>query len=385
MPKSKRGAGEGTYYMDGDLFAWKIRAGGVPVVRKAATQKALKTKVRAVLAEMEERGGPQTRTERAATVGGYLTDWLETFVRPNRAAKTYRQYEQIVRNYIAPAIGRIRMADLRAGDVQRMINDLQSPSIGTGPDGTPVVIDALSPTTAGIARVVLRRAMNVAVKQRLILANPVDGTEPPRRGLKQLRAMTPEQSETFLRAAAASGSRYAPALILLASCGLRISECIGLMWTDVDGPQIHVRRTLEWQSGAWNLSPTKTKRGNRTVPLNAAAAAALRDQAAMAAADRERIGDEHLSHGLIFTTETGRPMIERNVQRAMDAVLKSAGLPHFGLHDLRRTFGTTLARRGVPVHVLQALMGHENPQTTMTHYLSAFDTDMAAAVALLDA
>jgi len=77
----------------------------------------------------------------------------------------------------------------------------------------------------------------------------------------------------------------------------------------------------------------------------------------------------------VFATPTsGRPM---GLTRLMERYRKSlarAGLPvAFSFHDLRHTFGTTMARAGVPVTTIQAWMGHADIQTTQIymHYAPA--------------
>lgn len=43
----------------------------------------------------------------------------------------------------------------------------------------------------------------------------------------------------------------------------------------------------------------------------------------------------------------------------------------FSFHDLRRTFGTNLANKGISPKVLQKLMGHASLETTMKYYVNA--------------
>lgn len=49
-------------------------------------------------------------------------------------------------------------------------------------------------------------------------------------------------------------------------------------------------------------------------------------------------------------------------------------------HSLRRTCGTELARRGVPLHVVAAVLRHETPATTMHYYTAVSDEDLRKAV-----
>lgn len=376
---TQRGRGEGTYYQDGDLFAWRLKVDGRSVVRKAKTQKELRAKVKAALREMDERGGLLSKVDRAMTTGAYLDHWLATFVKPNRARKTYRQYEQMVRLYMKPALGAIRLQALKGSDVQTMLNDLREARYRLDEGGErKIARKALANATIQTVRVVLRRALNVAIKQRLILVNPVDVTERPKAATRRERAMNPEQLRAMMSVLETDASRYAPLLTILVTTGLRITEALALQWEDVGEDArshkvVSVRKRLEWTGGSYALEPLKTDRSRRTIPLSPVAVAAL--ARCVPGATRE---------GFVFRTATGAPMMERNVQRALtDVILRKAGLPHFSLHDLRRTFGSTLANAGVPVHVLQALMGHETSATTLGHYTNAFGADLASAVGVI--
>lgn len=370
-----RGRGEGTYYKDGELFAWRLKTPTGNIVRKAKTQKDLRKKVKQVQTEIEERGGGLTAEERATTIAGWLNRWLETYVKPHRAAKTYRQYEQLVRLYMVPLIGKKKMGDVRGADVQDMLNALTD--------------RGLSSTTVGLVRSVFRRALNVAKRQKLILSNPVEATERPKAQTRRERAMTPEQRQIFIAALESSTSRYAPLLTVLLATGVRIGEGLGLrecdLINDSGKPAIFIQEQLTWaKGGTWSLERLKTARSVRTVPLNRLAKTALERMKAIRSTDQMRLGAKWPGHDFLFVTETGKPTKERNVQRALDAILSNAELGHFSLHDLRRTFGTTLANKGVAVHVLQTLMGHESITTTLTHYVSAYRDGMSEAVDLVE-
>jgi integrase len=62
--------------------------------------------------------------------------------------------------------------------------------------------------------------------------------------------------------------------------------------------------------------------------------------------------------------------------RRYRAALTAAGLdPAFRFHDLRHTFGTSIARAGEPVTTIQAWLGHGDLKTTQRymHYAPAAD------------
>ena len=70
------------------------------------------------------------------------------------------------------------------------------------------------------------------------------------------------------------------------------------------------------------------------------------------------------------------------VKRYRKALVAAMLLPTFSFHDLRHTFGTTMARQGVPVGTIQAWMGDADLATTQLymHYAPA-----ARDAAIIDA
>ena len=70
---------------------------------------------------------------------------------------------------------------------------------------------------------------------------------------------------------------------------------------------------------------------------------------------------------------TGQPrrLGEKAIEKITKAVVKKAGVKTIGtVHVFRRTFATRLAERGCPIDILQGLMGHADPATTLKHYVA---------------
>jgi integrase len=366
-------AGEGRYFKDKNgYFAWRLRVDGREITRKAKTQKELKAKVAVVLREVDD-GAPPTE----ATVAQFFDDWLTTAVQPSRARKTFVGYESAVRLYIAPTIGGVRLRDLTFRDCQKCIRLADSRGLGGH--------------TAAKIRTVLRRALGVAVRRGLIRSNPVDGTEPARIVAREVATPSPAEVAAIIAEATrtrelltrpgefAPAHRYGAVAVVLACTGLRISEALGLADDDA-GDALNVRRQLEHDGDVWRFVPLKTRRSKRVVPLNDQARDALTAWRAVRDDDALRAGADWQKHGLLFTTRNGEPLHPRNVQRTFDAILSAAGLRHYGLHALRRAFGSTLAAQGVPIHVVAALMGHSDVKTTLTFYTTPFAEDSAKAI-----
>ncbi len=71
---------------------------------------------------------------------------------------------------------------------------------------------------------------------------------------------------------------------------------------------------------------------------------------------------------LIFPRSDGKRWGAAHQMRPMQAACKAAGLEPVGFHDLRRTYGARLARKGVPMAVIAEALGHADERITRKHY-----------------
>lgn len=59
------------------------------------------------------------------------------------------------------------------------------------------------------------------------------------------------------------------------------------------------------------------------------------------------------------------------IEKITKGIVKKAGVKTVGtVHVFRRTFATRMSERGCPIEVLQELMGHADPATTLKHYVA---------------
>ena len=90
----------------------------------------------------------------------------------------------------------------------------------------------LSARTVRYTHVVMKSAMQQAVRWRLLFQNPADGLKVPQQPRNDMRALTIDQARTLLKAA--QGTKYGPVLAVALATGMRPSEYLGLKWQDVD-------------------------------------------------------------------------------------------------------------------------------------------------------
>ena len=71
---------------------------------------------------------------------------------------------------------------------------------------------------------------------------------------------------------------------------------------------------------------------------------------------------------LIFPRADGKKWGPAHQIRPMFAACKAAGLDPTGFHDLRRTYGARLARKGVPMTIIAEALGHADERITRKYY-----------------
>ncbi|MGH8220047.1 MAG: tyrosine-type recombinase/integrase, partial [Steroidobacteraceae bacterium] len=121
--------------------------------------------------------------------------------------------------------------------------------------------------------------------------------------------------------------------------GCRLGELLALRVADIEAGRVHVRDSKSGRP--------------RFVPLSGEGVAFFAALAGARSAD-----------ALLF-----EPLSKVQVSRGMRTGCRAAGImPPATFHDLRRTYGSLLINSGVPVHVVQDLLGHADVRTTRRAY-----------------
>lgn len=169
------------------------------------------------------------------------------------------------------------------------------------------------------------------VRRQYLKANPLLALKRPNKTTSRERVLSEEEVKTLLGQTLVNRSRFHDIVSLLLLTGQRKSEISDLQWSEVEG------ETLSFPAVR-----TKNKRSHQ-VPICAMA--------------RELLDTIDGGSAFVFgTKEKDAPFNGWN--RAQLKLLADTGLPHFTLHDLRRTFATMHAKLGTPVHVTERLLNH---------------------------
>lgn len=346
------------------------------------TAKAARDEMKAARRRIE--AGAPVRDSRT-TVADWLAHWRATTLAvSDRKESTRTLYASLSRSYLEPPpFGATPMDRLRPSDIEALILRMRTatkpgPRDADGNPGPPV--RALSDSTIRSTYTVLRAALDGAVRDQLLARNPAALVRRPGVERVEARHLDPDAVTAVLRAAQAS--RYYPALVLIASTGLRKGEALALTWdaVDLDAGSLRVQATISRVGGRLLVTEPKTQRSRRTVPLDAAVVAMLRRHRTAQLAERLRASNQWNDTGLVFTTELGTPVDPRNLLRAMAAAAKAADVAGVGVHTLRHSAAVAWLESGTHIRQVADLLGHSSIAVTGDVYGHGSDVGARAAI-----
>jgi integrase len=288
----------------------EMRAGRDPKAEHAARAKALR--------------------DGATTVGAFAERWLAEYVRPKLKPRTAADYERLIEQRIKPALGHLIVAHVAKDHVLKFHADMKA-----------------TPRRANYALATFRALMTYA--EDCGLRPPM--TNPARR-IKLYRERARERflSEDEIAKAADGiataeregkiGPHAAAGLRLALFTGARSGEITAIEWPHVD-----------WNRKLIRLPDSKTNEP-RTIHLGEAALEVIRTV--------PRVG-----RFIIAGANPDEPY--KNLTRAWILARQYAGLDGVRLHDLRHSYASLAAGRGVSLQMIGKLLGHRVPATTQRY------------------
>lgn len=259
---------------------------------------------------------------------------------------------------------------------QRLANFVLASPLAAAPD---------SPESAPLASQLLatqldqghgRTAEQLYVFLRMCCPRLMDGIRRPKFRRRDPVFVSAEEAGRLLRAAENSPLRLAVWLALC--CGLRRGELAGLRWCDVDPPAgcLHIRNQRQRVKGKGLVDgPPKSASGLREVPVPADLMAMLCDAQLSASAESLLDGQ---NRPYVLSGPSGRGVDPNALDKGFSALCRAAGIK-CTVHGMRHTMATIGSCAGVPLRILQAMLGHASASTTAAYYAHVYDDALTAA------
>ena len=307
-----------------------------------------------------ERKRNSRTTPHRITVAQWLEYWMDTIVRPNRAETTVYAYQKIIDNHINPAMGNVALTDLTAKDIQQYYIDTQR---ATG----------LSSNTLRRHHDLLSSSLRTAVRQDMLLSNPVDRVEPPKSRLYEADFY---DSQNLKRLYMLVGGHWLELVVKLAgSLGLRREEICGLKWESVDFDRrlIHIKEARTAYGATIVQKETKNRSSIRMLYMPEEIYRLMwREKMRQQAEAPLREGDYNPDNHVVLD-RNGAPYSPNALSLAFTRYIKRNNLPRVTLHGLRHSFATVASGQGVSLFDIGKALGHSTPATTGRIYTHLVD------------
>lgn len=199
--------------------------------------------------------------------------------------------------------------------------------------------------------------------------------------LKNLRPLTLDEVQRLL--AAARGHPDEALLIVALATGLRRGELLAVQWQDVDPDQgtLAVRRTLRLISRNEDTHE-EPKTGHRDIVLPGLLIVVLQQHRTRQDDARQAAGTAWQERALVFPAPSGTYRRPDDLSQSVQEIARAADIPLVSFHALRQTTASILISLGVPVQVIQDILGMRRATLPLTLSASSFALHREAAAKL---
>lgn len=373
-----RGHNEGSVYKKRDKWvasvSYKDANGTNKRTTKTFATKREANEGRIALLAKRQQGTDLTPHKR--TVEQFVSEMLDKHFTGDQS--TREGYQRFMRLHVyAYPIGRVELATLKpkmlADHYHRLRTVARERKPGEGPT------KPLSNRSVELVHAILHKQFKQAVRWDYMPKNPADDVTAPRSKKHDITVLTPGQRTILLDAA--RGDDLEALYVVALGTGMRISEILGLRWSDVTwgadsrrGALTVRKQAKRTRATGLHLDDTKTDKP-RVIPVIAPVMDALRAHRDRQEAFRAT-GVEWADLDLVFPNSQGKLMEAQNHhRRSWKPLLQRAGLPattHF--HALRHTYATHCLQQGIDINTVQTWLGHSTPKMLLevyAHYIPA--------------
>lgn len=317
------------------------------------------------------------------TINEFSTVWLQDHV-SQLAPKTQEHYNHTSR-YIVAHLGKIRMAELKANQIDRMYRELRSDS-------------PLGENSIRHVHKTLRSMLNTAIRWDYLEISPMKKTAPPKRVKPDLKYWEVDEIRAGFERLADSKILFHAQVSIYS--GLRLGECCGLKEEDINfkSGYFTVNRIVQSIGGKVNIKAPKTEKSKRRIPLSPELAEIFKARLKQIRENRMLFRDIYDSTwlGYLSVYETGELMSDQYVGRRWRKEMAAINidpdtqqaletddtryLKPIRFHDLRHSCASWLIFNGVELKAVQDILGHGDFATTADIYAHLCENQLRSAM-----
>lgn len=317
------------------------------------------SKKKEALREAERRLRPFNagafRPQAVITLDDFWHRYFVPEMLPTLKVATRKLYSNLASKHVLPYFGSFKLSEIQRVQIQHFVTEKHKQDY--------------SVKTLAHFRGLLSKILGTALSWGWLQDNVALGVKlPPREPVREARILAVAE---IMKVREALAQPVRTMFVVGLSLGLRIGELLPLRLSDVDldAGLLYVRR--DYYRG--HLQTPKTARSERLFKLPRFVAEAIKSY----------LGGRTSTSDLLFPSAAGTIFDDRNLmRREVEPVCDRLKIPRFGWHSLRHTFSTVAENNRVPVSVVQSLLGHTNPSTTML-YAHAQDESKQNALELV--
>ena len=292
----------------------------------------------------------------------YLKLWIEK-VKNNLEPTTYTSHLQMINSRIKKyfTLNPIKLLELTHLHIQNFYDIM--------------LADGLKPTTVIRYHAIIRKSLDYAFKNDLIVNNPADKVKRPKKNIFVGSFYSKNELSTLFEK-----SKNDPLhliILLTAFYGLRRSEVLGLKWSAIDfvNKTITIKHTIvevkiNGKNKILGKDRTKTKSSHRTLPLTDEIIIALENAKKQQKYYKRKFKKSYNTkyEEYVCLKPDGSLIKPDYVTRHFPLLLKHIGLRHIRFHDLRHSCASLLLSKNIPMKAIQEWLGHSDFSTTANIY-----------------
>ena len=208
---------------------------------------------------------------------------------------------------------------------------------------------------------VLREIFHTLAEKAGLEDDPWEGVRLRPDDCHSRRELTMDELKRLLEAAKKAGSEWHKLFLIGIYTGLRLGDCCRLDWSSINIPQ-----------GIIQLIPSKTRRHAHgrpvTIPIHKALGAALLETQTLIGPVLPTIAEMYKRGRWLVSQELSRIFKAANIVTSVRIEGRKNKTPEATFHSLRHTFVSFSANAGVPLHIVQSIVGHESTAMTRHYY-----------------